>query len=48
MKLPNPIYLSFALALPVFVALATRNGWRLVEAAAAHTWRHLGPNTQHK
>ncbi len=48
MKFPNPVYLSFALAMTLYVALANHNGWSLIESAASHTWRHLGPNTQHK
>ena len=48
MKIHNPIYLPFVLVVTVFLALANHNGWSLVESAAAHTWRHLGPNTQHK
>ncbi len=48
MKLRNPIYLPFALALAVYVGLANYNGWSLVQTVASQTWRHLAPNTQHK
>ena len=48
MKIRNPLYLAFVLAVTAFVALANHNGWSLVESAAAHTVRRLGPNTQHK
>jgi hypothetical protein len=48
MKLRNPIYLSIALALTVYVALANHNGWSLVQSVAANTWQRLGPHTQHK
>ncbi len=47
MKIRNPIYLPFALALTLYVALANHNGWSLVQSVAARTW-HAGPSTQHK
>ena len=48
MKLHNPVYLPFALAITIFVALANHNGWSVVQSVATGTWRHLGPSTQHK
>lgn len=48
MKIRNPIYLSVALALTVYVALANHNGWSLVQSVASRTWQRLGPSTQHK
>ena len=48
MKIRNPFYLSVALVLMVYVALANHNGWSLVQTVAANTWQRLGPNTQHK
>jgi len=48
MKIRNPIYLPFALALAVYVALANHNGWSLIQSLASHTWQRSYPNTQHK
>ena len=48
MKIRNPLYIPFALALVIFLALANHNGWSLIQALAARTWQHTGPNTQHK
>ena len=48
MKLRNPIYLPFALAVVFFLMLANHNGWSLVQALAARTWQRTVPNTQHK
>ena len=41
------MYLSMAVALMFYVAMANHNGWSLVQAFATRTW-HLNPNTQHK
>lgn len=48
MKIHNPIYLPFALALAVYVTVANHNGWSMIQSVASHTWRHFTPNTQHK
>jgi len=48
MRIRNPIYLPFSLALLIYVALANHNGWSLVQSVAAQTWQRIGPSTQHK
>jgi hypothetical protein len=48
MKIHNPFYLPFALAVAMLVAMANHNGWSLVQSVATNTWRHVAPNTQHK
>ena len=48
MRMRNPIYLPFVLAVVLLAGLANHFGWSLVESAAARTLRHSGPNTQHK
>lgn len=48
MKIRNPLYLPFALALIVFLALANQNGWSFIHTLASRTWNHGNPNTQHK
>jgi hypothetical protein len=48
MKIRNPIYLPFALALAFYVALANHNGWSLVQSVGSRTWQHVIPNPQHK
>ncbi len=48
MKIRSPIYLVFALAVTLSVALANANGWSLVQSLAARTWQRLNPSTQHK
>ncbi|HZQ48382.1 MAG TPA: hypothetical protein VFC07_15300 [Verrucomicrobiae bacterium] len=48
MKIRNPIYLPFAVALAVYVGLANHNGWSLIQSLASRAWQHSTPNTQHK
>jgi hypothetical protein len=48
MRIRNPFYLPFVMAVIIFVGLANHNGWSLVQSVATNTWRHLNPNTQHK
>ncbi|HWW00924.1 MAG TPA: hypothetical protein VNZ64_14605 [Candidatus Acidoferrum sp.] len=48
MKLRNPVYLPFALAVTLLVAMANHNGWSVVQSLASSTWQHLNPSTQHK
>ena len=48
MKIRNPIYLPYALAIVVLLALANHNGWSVLQTIAARTWQHTAPNTQHK
>ena len=48
MKIRNPIYLPFAVAIVIFLALANHNGWSLVQALASRTWQNSNPSTQHK
>ena len=48
MKLRNPIYLAFALAVTLMVAFANHNGWSVIEGMGSRTWQRLYPSTQHK
>ncbi len=48
MKIRNPIYLPFAVAMAVLVAVANHNGWSFVQSLASQTWQRSNPNTQHK
>ena len=48
MKIRSPIYLAFAVAVTLSVALANMNGWSLVQSFAARTWQRAMPSTQHK
>jgi F0F1-type ATP synthase membrane subunit a len=48
MKIRNPIFLPFALALTIYVALANHHGWSLWQSVASNTWQRFTPNTQHK
>jgi len=48
MKIHNPVYLPFALAVTLLVAVANHNGWSAVQSLAARTWQRLNPSTQHK
>ncbi len=48
MKIHSPIYLAFALAVALSVALANANGWSLFQSVAARTWQRALPSTQHK
>lgn len=47
MKIHNPLYVPFAIALAIYVGLANHNGWSLIKTVAARTLPH-GPSTQHK
>jgi len=48
MKIRNPIFLPFALALVLYVAMANHYGWSLVQMVATNIWQRFTPNTQHK
>jgi hypothetical protein len=48
MKIHNPIYLPFALAMAVFLAVANHNGWSLAQSMPWNSARHPIPGTQHK
>jgi hypothetical protein len=48
MKIHNPLYLAFAVALAVSVGLANHQGWSLLQSVASQTWQHSEPGTQHK
>ncbi len=48
MRIHNPIYLAFAVAMATYVGLANHNGWSLIQSLASRTWQHSTPNTQHK
>lgn len=44
----NPIYLTLALAMLLYVAMANRHGWSLAQTLVSRTWQHSNPATQHK
>jgi F0F1-type ATP synthase membrane subunit a len=48
MKIRNPLYAPFAIALAVYIALANHYGWGLIQSIASRTWQHSTPSTQHK
>ena len=48
MKIRNPFYLTFALAMALSVALANHQGWSVVQTLVSRAWQPTGPNTQHK
>jgi hypothetical protein len=48
MKIRNPLYLAFALAMTISVAVANHNGWSVLPSLALRAWQPSGPNTQHK
>jgi hypothetical protein len=48
MKIHTPIYLPFALAIALTLALANHNGWSMVQSLATRAWQHSTLNTQHK
>ena len=48
MKIRNPFFLPFALAVTLYVAAANHYGWSLMQTVATNTWQRFTPNTQHK
>ncbi len=48
MKIRSPIYIPYALAVVILLALANHNGWSVIHSIASRTWQRTDPNTQHK
>jgi len=48
MKIKNPLFLPFAVALLFYLATANHYGWSALNALAAKTWQRFNPATQHK
>mgnify|MGYP003383193706 CR=1 FL=1 len=48
MRLATPVYFAVGTALCLYLAMASRNGWSLVQSLTPRAFTPAGRNLQHK